>query len=59
MQSGEIYFYSVLSATTGSFLAALLDGMIPEIRVKNTLIATSITAAAMGSCAESVLIPVR
>lgn len=40
--------YSVLSATTGSFFAALLDGMIPEIRVRSTLIATRIIAAGIG-----------
>ena len=40
--------YSLLKATTGSFLAALLEGMIPDTRVSITLIKTSITAATGG-----------
>ena len=40
--------HSVLSATTGSFLAALREGMIPEIRVSMTLMTTRMTAASMG-----------
>ena len=36
--------YSVLRATTGSFLAALLAGATPEIRVSPTLSRTSRTA---------------
>ena len=50
--------YSVRSATTGSFFAALLDGISPEKRVKNTLIATSISAAPMGKDAFRFAIPV-
>lgn len=41
-------YYSLLKATTGSFLAALLEGMIPDTRVSITLIKTSITAATGG-----------
>ena len=40
--------YSLLSATTGSFLAALPDGIIPEKSVSATLITTSSTAAKGG-----------
>ena len=36
--------YSVLKATTGSFFAALLAGISPEMRVRPTLRTTSITA---------------
>ena len=50
--------YSLLSAITGSFFAALLDGIIPDIRVRQTLINTSITAPAKGKTAFRVAIPV-
>lgn len=40
--------YSVLSAITGSFFAATLDGNRPAISVRQTLIAMSITAALTG-----------
>lgn len=43
--------YSVLNATTGSFLAALLDGIMPEMRVSNTLIKIRTRATPIGSCA--------
>ena len=45
--------YSVLRASTGSFLAAYLDGIIPEIRVRTMLITTRITAPATGRVAFS------
>lgn len=37
-------FYSVLSATAGSFLAAVRDGIRPEIKVNPILIASIIRA---------------
>ena len=40
--------YSVLSAITGAFFAATLDGNRPAISVRQTLIAMSITAALTG-----------
>ena len=40
----SIIFYSERNATTGSFLAALLDGIRPEKRVSATLINTRMTA---------------
>ena len=53
------FLYSVLNATTGSFFAALLDGMIPAISVSTMLIAIRISAAGIGRNALKVLIPVR
>ena len=50
--------YSVLNATTGSFLAALLAGINPEKRFKITLIAISIIAAFTGKYAFKLLISV-
>ena len=44
----EALDYSVRNATTGSFLAAEREGIIPENRVRPTLIKTSITATGMG-----------
>jgi hypothetical protein len=41
----------VRRAITGSFLAALLDGMSPEIIVSNILIITRIIATGIGSIA--------
>lgn len=43
--------YSVRRATTGSFLAALREGMMPEIRVRPVLMTTSMMATGMGSLA--------
>ena len=40
--------YSVLSATTGSFLAALREGIIPAISVKSTLIRINTPATTGG-----------
>ena len=40
--------YSVLRATTGSFLAALREGISPEISVRKTDMPTRMTAAPMG-----------
>lgn len=40
--------HSVLSAITGSFLAATLEGMIPAMTVSTTLMPTSISAAMWG-----------
>lgn len=42
-------FYSLLSAITGSFLAASLDGISPPINVSMTLIMTNITPPFQGS----------
>ena len=43
--------YSVLSAITGSFFAALLDGINPAINVSRTLIAIRMIAAGTGRTA--------
>ena len=43
--------YSLRSATTGSFLAALREGIRPEISVSRTLMPTRMTAAGSGSTA--------
>ena len=51
--------YSLLRATTGSFLAALLEGMIPAISVRPMLISTRATAAPIGRIAWRLAIPVR
>ncbi len=51
--------YSVLSATTGSFFAALLEGIIPEKSVRSTLITTRTIAACQGRTARRFSIPVR
>ena len=40
--------YSVLKATTGSFFAALLAGISPEISVKRTLTIMSVIALFIG-----------
>ena len=45
------YHYSVRRATTGSFFAALLDGMIPANNVRSTLITTNTMAPSTGSIA--------
>ena len=50
--------YSLRSATTGSFFAALREGIIPEISVKPILIATRIIAAPIGRYACKVAKPV-
>ncbi len=50
--------YSVLRATTGSFFAALLEGIIPAKRVNNTLIPINISAADKGKNTVKPLIPV-
>lgn len=47
MKKGVV-FYSVRSATTGSFLAALLEGMIPENRVSAMLMKIRTKAAQGG-----------
>ena len=57
--SVKIVFYSLLSATTGSFFAALLEGIMPAMSVKSMLIRTSVTAAGTGRNAFRLLIPVR
>ena len=44
-------FYSVLSATTGSLLAATLEGIRPAITVSPILMRTKTTAATGGSTA--------
>ena len=43
---------------TGSFFAAILEGISPAIKVRNILMATKITAAATGRTAFKVSIPV-
>ena len=52
-------YYSVLRASTGSFLAATLDGITPAMSVSTILIITRITAAGTGSIALSPSISVR
>ena len=47
----NLYAYSLLSASTGSFLAACLDGIKPPIKVKITLKTTRIIAAPIGNTA--------
>ena len=44
-------FYSVLNAVTGSFLAAVFEGMIPPISVRTTLKITSTIAPSTGNTA--------
>ena len=43
--------HSLLSASTGSFLLAALEGMRPAKKVRNTLMPTSTRAACHGSAA--------
>ena len=43
------FAYSLLSASTGSFLLAALEGIRPARNVRNTLMATRMTAACHGS----------
>jgi hypothetical protein len=50
--------YSVLRATTGSFFAALLEGISPEISVRRRLITISATAMGMGRVALNPEMPV-
>ena len=50
--AGAFYDYSVRKATTGSFFAALREGMMPAIKVRITLIAIRMRATDMGSCAR-------
>ena len=52
-------FYSVRSATTGSFFAALAEGIMPAISVKTTLMPIRISATGKGKIASRLLIPVR
>lgn len=47
------FFYSVLNASTGSFLEAIFEGIRPEIRVSTILITTRIIAPSAGSLATS------
>ena len=58
IHSFSLIYYSERNATTGSFLAALLEGIRPEINVSNTLITTIIIAAGRGKIAFKLLIPV-
>ena len=53
-----IYNYSVLRATTGSFLLAYLDGINPDITVKIMLIKTNIIAEFIGKVA-TLFIPAK
>ena len=50
-RKGRRALYSLRRATTGSFLAALREGIRPEINVSRTLMPTRITAAGRGSTA--------
>ena len=50
-RKGRRALYSLRRATTGSFLAALREGIRPEIKVSRTLMPTRITAAGRGSTA--------
>ena len=52
-------FYSVRSAVTGSFFAALRDGIRPPISVRITLRMTRITAPCAGRIAFTSGVPVR
>ena len=52
-------FYSLRKAITGSFLAALRDGIMPEYIVSTTLIAINIIAAGKGRTAFKFESPVR
>ena len=45
-------FYSVRSATTGSFFAALAEGIMPAISVKTTLMPIRIRATGKGKIAS-------
>jgi len=58
-KSDGFIFYSVLSATTGSFFAALLEGIIPAKSVRTTLIMTSTIAASQGRNAFRLSSPVK
>ena len=49
--------HSVLSATTGSFLAAAREGMSPAISVKSMLIASSMSAPRHGRRATFLIPP--
>ena len=55
-QKKYFFFYSLRRATTGSFLAALREGIRPEIRVRKTLMAIRMMAAGSGSTAFRVWI---
>lgn len=48
--------YSVLKATTGSFLAALLAGMKPATTVRRTEIKMTIKADGIGKAAMAVIV---
>ena len=54
-----LFFYSVLSAVTGSLFAAFLDGISPPSKVSTTLNPTRITAAIGGSAALTFTSPAR
>ena len=56
---GAYKFYSVLSATTGSFFDALLEGMMPATRVRITLMPIRSKATSIGSSVLRFSIPVR
>ena len=56
MQRLEIY--SLLSAVTGSFFAALREGIIPDTSVRHTLMIIRIIAASIGKIALRFAIPV-
>ena len=51
-----LFFYSVLSAVTGSLFAAFFDGISPPISVSTTLSAIRITAGTGGSTALTLVL---
>ncbi len=55
---GKITDYSERKATTGSFLAAEREGMMPAMSVSNMLIVTKIAATPTGNEADKVAMPV-
>ena len=55
----QLKYYSVLKATTGSFLAALRDGMMPAISVRSILMTIRTMAVVIGRTALRLFSPVR
>ena len=53
------FFYSVLSAVTGSLFAAFLDGITPPSSVKRTLKRIRMSAGTIGSTALMSVVPAR
>ena len=55
----RVIYYSVLSATTGSFFAALREGITPANMVNTTLITISTSATCQGKYDRKLEIPVK